>query len=92
MGCRYNLFLDVTYAGSIDFARPFDDPAESLEAMPETCALDVADRGGTTLEEVGGLVQVTRERVRQIEQTALRKMRLLSDAVLHVPMPVPEPE
>jgi len=36
-----------------------------------SCALDVADRGGATLEEVGALINVTRERVRQIEVMAL---------------------
>jgi hypothetical protein len=33
------------------------------------------DRGGDTLEEVGGVLGVTRERIRQIESRALRKLR-----------------
>ena len=37
-----------------------------LDSMPDTCALDVADRGGTTLEEIAQTFVVTRERVRQI--------------------------
>lgn len=40
-----------------------------------SCALDVADEGGLTLEEVGELMGVTRERIRQIEEIALRKVR-----------------
>ena len=41
----------------------------------DTCALDVADRGHHTLEEVGALLGVTRERARQIEISALFKLR-----------------
>lgn len=57
-----------------------DEPAEP-EALPaprslmgkESCALDVADRGGATLGEIGVAIGVTQERVRQIEGKALRK-------------------
>jgi hypothetical protein len=37
--------------------------------------LDVADRGGATLESVGELLGVVRERVRQIEKKALSRVR-----------------
>jgi hypothetical protein len=43
--------------------------------MPETCALDLAERGGMTLDQVGALLNMTRERARQIENAALAKMR-----------------
>jgi len=39
-----------------------------------TCVLDIADDGGATLHEVGEHIGVTRERVRQIETNALRKL------------------
>jgi DNA-directed RNA polymerase sigma subunit (sigma70/sigma32) len=39
-----------------------------------SCVLDVADNGGITLEEVGELLGVTRERIRQIEAVAIRKL------------------
>jgi hypothetical protein len=41
----------------------------------ETCSLDVADRGEHTLDEVGELMGISYERVRQIEEIALRKAR-----------------
>ena len=47
--------------------------------MTETCALDVADRGGTTLEEVGAIMNLTRERIRQVEVKALAKLEALKD-------------
>ena len=45
--------------------------------MTETCALDVADRGGTTLEEVGAIMNLTRERIRQVEVKGLAKLAAL---------------
>src|SRR5262249_56164800 len=47
--------------------------------MTETCALDVADRGGTTLEEVGAIMNLTRERIRQVEVKGLAKLEALRD-------------
>ena len=43
--------------------------------MSETCALDVADRGGITLEDVGNLLNLTRERIRQVERSGIDKLR-----------------
>jgi hypothetical protein len=45
--------------------------------MNESCALDVADRGGTTLEDVGAIMNLTRERIRQVEVKALAKLEAL---------------
>lgn len=39
------------------------------------CLLDMADAGERTLEEVADILGVSRERVRQIESKALRKVR-----------------
>ncbi|MBT9557524.1 MAG: hypothetical protein IV100_15895 [Myxococcales bacterium] len=67
VGCRQHLFLDVSPKGAILVNHETSDPME----MTDTCALDLADRGGRTLEEVGAVMHVTRERVRQIETDAL---------------------
>jgi len=68
VACRHSLYLDINPDnGSIKFIRPDLEPG----VVPESCALDVADRGPHTLEEVGVILNVTRERTRQIEARAL---------------------
>jgi hypothetical protein len=47
--------------------------------LPISCALDVADAGGVKLEDVGALMNLTRERIRQIELRALSKLEALRD-------------
>lgn len=75
VSCRHHLYLDVT--------EPYEGPGGGvrstvvtshlgeLEDLPETCSLDVADRGVNTLEQISQLFGVVRERVRQIEAKAL---------------------
>jgi hypothetical protein len=72
VSCKYHLYLDVNpNTGSIKINFPHIE----LWEMPETCALDIADRGGTTLEEVGVIVNLTRERIRQVEALGLEKLK-----------------
>lgn len=68
VSCRFHLALEVTPAGGLKANWPDRD----LEELPATCALDVADAGPSTLERVAGLINVTREFVRQLEQQALK--------------------
>jgi hypothetical protein len=68
VGCRYALYLDVNISGNLKFNFPDLEPDE----MTESCALDVADRGDATLEQCGDIMNVTRERFRQLEDMALR--------------------
>jgi len=42
---------------------------------PHSCALDVADEGHHMLDEIGAILHVTRERVRQLESKALRELK-----------------
>jgi hypothetical protein len=68
VSCRHHLYVDVSPKGGLKL----NFPDLEVDGLTETCALDVADRGGSTLEEVGALMNLTRERVRQIEQRALK--------------------
>jgi len=68
VSCRAHLAIDVDErTGSLKLNFPDLD----VWQMPETCAHDIADRGGVTLEEVGEFANLTRERVRQIEARGL---------------------
>ena len=70
VSCRHNLYLDVNETtGTIKFNHPDIEPDE----MGQSCALDVADEGGITLEEAALVLGLTRERIRQLETIALRK-------------------
>lgn len=69
VACRYSLYLDVTPRGGIQLNFPDKEPGE----MIESCALDAADTGGMTLNEVGARLDVTRERIRQIEAGVVPK-------------------
>ena len=72
ISCKHHLFLDINEeTGTIKF----NFPEKNVWEMKETCALDVADRGGITLEEVGEILNLTRERIRQVEVKGLCKLR-----------------
>jgi hypothetical protein len=72
VSCRYHLYLDVNpVTGSIKI----NFPDKEVWELEETCALDVAERGGITLEEVGEIMNLTRERIRQVEVSGLDKLR-----------------
>ncbi len=76
VSCQHHLFLDVsarTGAIKLNF------PDLEVWEMNESCALDVADRGGTTLEDVGAIMNLTRERIRQVEVKALAKLQALRE-------------
>jgi DNA-directed RNA polymerase subunit RPC12/RpoP len=79
VSCRWNLYLDVhPRTGNVKKNFPDLEP----ESMPAkgSCALDVADRGGTTLERAGELSNITRERVRQLEVVGMAKLKLAGGA------------
>ncbi len=92
VGCKYHLALDtrnetlsLVGSRSIDLSRgrggdTFDAWSDglvaTLEEMPETCALDVTDAGALNLSQIGKLLKLCRERVRQIEEKGLSALEV----------------
>lgn len=85
VSCRHHLYFDFAHgpptgapeqvARALEYARAW--PGKEPEELRESCTLDVADRGEHTLEAVGVVLNLTRERIRQVELGALRKLRAM---------------
>lgn len=79
VSCKYHLYLDVkeeTKSIKLNF------PHLEVWEMEHSCALDVSEQGGMTLEDVGHVLNLTRERVRQVESAGLavlKKARVIED-------------
>lgn len=72
VSCKYHLYIDVNpNTGSIKI----NFPDKEVWELEQSCALDVAQQGGITLEEVGEILNLTRERIRQVEVRGLMKLR-----------------
>lgn len=76
VSCKYHLAFEINpLNGSIKANFPDLEPGE----LPHSCALDAADISGLTLEEVAVLTNLTKERVRQIQDAALVHFHHLGD-------------
>lgn len=74
ISCSQNLYLDVKTRGptaGTSIIMNFPDLAPDEVPADRSCALDIADQGGSTLEDVAKLTNLTRERVRQVQDIAL---------------------
>ena len=72
VSCKYHLYIDVNPAtGSIKI----NFPDLEVWELQHSCALDVAQQGGITLEEVGEILNLTRECIRQVEVRGLMKLK-----------------
>jgi hypothetical protein len=69
IACKHALYLDISETGSIIFNFPHLEPGQM--PVKQSCSLDLADRGGMTLEEIAVVTNLTRERIRQVEVKAL---------------------
>lgn len=56
-------------------------PSGIVRDESQSCALDVADEGHSTLIEIGRLMGVSRERIRQLEFVALRKAKIAATRI-----------
>lgn len=80
VSCRYHMLLDVGEDGRLVKTRPFDEHdadsvAFTLLAMPETCSLDVAERGAHAETDIAEMLNLTRTHVADIETRTHRKLR-----------------
>jgi hypothetical protein len=81
VGCRYHFFFEVI-GRILKIPKdkipsvPDDVLVNILEKMEYTCILDWAAKGPNTLEQIGQMFGLTRERVRQIEFKGLRHLEV----------------
>ena len=73
VSCKHHLYLDVNQrTGSIKF----NFPGREVDELPATCALRVAQHGGRTLDAVAEVMALTRQRLSQLEDRILDKIRV----------------
>jgi hypothetical protein len=76
VACKHHLYLDVSPGtGTIKL----NFPELEVWELGESCALDVADSGAQELDHASHLLNVSRERIRQIEVVALNKLSTTRD-------------
>jgi len=69
ISCRHHLYSAVNRSALLRREYP------EIDALVESCTLDIANEGGVTLERVAEILGLTRERVRQLERKALRRVQ-----------------
>ena len=79
ISCAHHLFLDVSPdngAIKINFPDLIDEEGGiDFAAMPETCALDVADGGKHDLDRIGNFINLTGASIRQMDARMLNVLR-----------------
>ncbi len=84
ISCSANAYLDVKEHGkSITYNFPNIEPEDMKPNR--SCTLDIADWGGASLTDIAAMMNLTRERVRQIQEIAIRKVRRHSSILAEFP-------
>ena len=73
--CRYSLLNERPHIAQWEAADFYD----LVDALPATCALDLADLGGMRLEEVAVVMGLPKPKIEQIEVVAMRKLAMSRD-------------
>ncbi len=76
VSCKFNAYLSIYDNGTIQVTQdcePEDVPPAN------SCVLDVAERPDVTLQDIGKVMGITRERARQIEVEACIKLFMRID-------------
>lgn len=71
VSCKYHLYLDVTSIGSLTL----NHPDKEVFDLDDTCLLDATKYGERTLSDVGKLMNLTYDRIRQIQNEAFEKLK-----------------
>lgn len=72
VSCRHHLYIDTKHNENIKFNFPDKEPWD----LERSCALDLTDGGPMKLDDVGAAMNLTRERIRQIQEEAIEKAGL----------------
>ena len=77
VGCKWHVFTVLPYRKLRMINKTPMDDDDLLDELfkQETCILNVADSGESTLEGIGEILWATRERMRQIQESALKKIK-----------------
>lgn len=68
--CQYHLYVEVKRNGNLLLPFPDKEPDE----LEHTCALDLAGGGPMTLDDIGAVLNLTRQQVAEIETSALARL------------------
>lgn len=84
--CKHHLLTEISSDGRLFFngnadGSSIDAAVDSLESMPETCALDVADGGGFSAGQVAEYLGVSERWMLKTQAEAITKIRTSPDVV-----------
>lgn len=74
--CRHHLGVDIGDDGDLRVVYPDGDGGLDIDAMPETCALDIAENGEMNLEELGAVLRYSPERIFQFQAEAVYSLSI----------------